>query len=354
MTSPRTDLTAAAGGAAPSRLDALYRAVVERVAPLDDGAAAAWIERHGLLSMARVEALPAAVRERLRERARDNAVYNLYVGARFRELAAALAAAGIPVCPLKGIFLLDRIYRDDPASRVLGDLDLLVPEARLDEAVARLAAGGALQERPSSRRLRRVYPERVLTGSSMMVELHGRLGYKHCPVSAWNDVAPVPSTVHGEPVFALDRETTLVHLVSHLVKHRPLSRLVWVEDVLRWVETGVDAARAVEVAGRLGALHSLVAGIRVLRRLVGEDLLPGVPASVPGMGGRLLAWNEERIWGGPAIRRLPDPARRTGGRAGLRSLASAVLLADRPGHALRAVAVKAAEVVLRQPREEGE
>lgn len=329
----------------------LHRRVAARVAGLEDQAAAAWIDGHALLSMAACEELPEGVRERLRERSRHVAAYALYAVERFRAIADALAdpgAAGgepIPLCPLKGIFLLDSIYRDDPGSRPLADLDLLVPAERIDEAVDRLRDRLGLVERRVSRRLRRFYPERILGSHHLEVELHSRLGYKHGAASAWSDLAPVPAEVHGRPVHALDRETTLVHLVSHLVKHRPLSRLGWVEDVLRWSERGVDGARATAVAERIGARRSLVAGVRVLRRVVGEDLLPGVPGG-SGRSSRWLGLHERRLWREIAGGDLPDPPAGTA-HSRSASLASAVFLADRPSHALRALAVKAAELALR-------
>jgi hypothetical protein len=331
--------------------------VAERVAGLGEEEAAAWIEGHGLFAMAGCDALPAGVRARLRERSVHLAAYNLYAVERFQAIADALAegieaaegaaSAEIPVCPLKGIYLLDTIYRSDPGSRGIADLDLLVPAGRMDDAVARLEARLGLAERPVSRRLRRVYPERVLAGKRFEVELHDRLGYKHGAASAWSDLAPRPARVHDREVHALDRETTLVHLVSHLVKHRPLSRLGWVEDVLRWAELGVDGERATAVAERLGARRSLVAGVRVIRRVVGDDLLPGVP---DGSDDRAVRRHERRLWSDLAGGRLPDPP--GGGRAPSKSGAvlSTVLLADRPAHAVRAVAVKAAEVALRGRR----
>ncbi len=330
----------------------LHRRVAARVAGRSDDDAAAWIADHGLLSMAACEELPEGVRERLRERARHVAAYGLYAIERFRAIADVLAEPGaaggepIPLCPLKGIFLLDSIYHDDPGSRPLADLDLLVPAARIDQAVDRLGDELGLVERPMSRRLRRIYPERILGSHNLEVELHSRLGYKHGAASAWSELAPVPADVHDRRVHALDRETTLVHLVSHLVKHRPLSRLGWVEDVLRWSERGVDGERATAVAERIGARRSLIAGVRVLRRLVGDELLPGVPDGT-GRAGRGIALHERRLWRGIADGALPDPP--TGGtvRSRSASLVSAVFLADRPSHAVRALAVKAAELALR-------
>ncbi|HSL82420.1 MAG TPA: nucleotidyltransferase family protein, partial [Thermoanaerobaculia bacterium] len=209
---------------ASDALEALRRRVAARVAGMAKGEAASWIAGHGLLSMAGCEALPAGVRERLREALRRSAAHNLLAVARFQQAADALAAAGVPACPLKGIHLLDTVYRDDPGARPLSDVDLLVPAGAADEAVARLEAALELRETPLSRRLRGVHPERVLAGRAFVLELHTRLGPAHGWASTWEEVSPVPGRVHGREVHVLDRETTLVHLVTHLVRHRPLSR----------------------------------------------------------------------------------------------------------------------------------
>lgn len=326
---------------APPPLERLHRRAAGRAAGMGAEEAAAWIAGHGLLSMAAGEELPAAVRERLRPRVLETAAHNLYAVARFQEVVDALS--GLPVCPLKGIHLLDTVYREDPQSRPLSDLDLLVPEPRVEEAVSRLAGLG-LRETASSRGIRDVSPERVLTDGRLAVEVHSRLGIKHGRRSTWGEVTPVPGRLHDREVFVLDRETTLVHLVSHLVKHRPFSRLVWVEDVLRWTAGGVDAERAVARAGDLGALRSLVAGVRVLRRALGPLGLAAVPERPPGVaGGLAVRLNERLLWRDL----LADPWSAGLGTPGSRTL-SALLLSDRGGDALRFSGAKLAELLRRK------
>lgn len=299
----------------------LYRRAAERVAGLADGEAAEWIAEHGLLSMARWEGLSEGVRERLRERAREIAAYNLYAVSRFRELVDALD--DVPVCALKGIHLLGTVYRRDPESRLLSDLDLLVPASRIGEVVARLATLG-LEELPVSRRIEGVSPHRIVADERLVVEVHTRLGFKHAARSEWDDVAPRETRLHDRSVFVLDRETTLVHLVAHFVKHRPFSRLGWVEDVLRWTEPGVDGRRALARARDLGAYRSFVAGARVLRAALGPLGLDEVPDRPPRAADRVVIQIHERLlWRDLVV----DPWRAGPGSAGGRTL-TALLLSD--------------------------
>lgn len=335
----------------PDARDALHRRVAARVAGMPEAEAARWIAGHGLLSTASCAALPSGVRDRLRDAVRRTAAHNLLAVARFQQAVDALAAAGVPVCPLKGIHLLDTVYRDDPGARPLSDVDLLVPARAADDAVTRLEEALGLEETPLSRRLRGAHPERVLAGRAFVVEVHTRFGTAHGWASTWEEVSPIPGRVHGRDVHVLDRETTLVHLVTHLVRHRPLSRLVWVEDALRWSALGVDGARAVEVARRLGGRRAYLAGLRAVRRVVGPELLAGAARAAVGPGDRVSRVLERLLWPDLAAGRLPDPTSdATGGARAAGRVLSAVLLADRPGLALRYLRARGAELAVRARR----
>lgn len=309
-----------------------------------------WLLGHGLLALRRHPGLSAELRGRLDEAARRTLAANLWLIHRFGEVADALD--GLPLCPLKGIHLLDTVYREHPGERRVGDLDLLVRPADAEAAVERLGRLG-LRELAGSRRMAGFWPERVLADGRLAVELHTRLGIKHGLRAAWEELAPVPATLHGRPVHLLDPATTLVHLVAHQVKHGPFVELRWAEDVLRWAAalgtgdaaggTGALAA-AMATARRLGAARTLVAGVRALRAAAGDDLLPAVPPTLPGLAGRAIALNERRVW------RL-DPADPFA--AGERSTPlvrnlSALLLADGPADAAAFLAVKARELAARR------
>lgn len=323
----------------------LVAGALERVSGLSAREAAAWIDSHGLLSLVRDSRLDGAVRDLLMPRVREVAAQNLAHVDLFRRLVDTFQ--GIPVCPLKGIHLLDTVYRDDPESRPMLDLDLLVPADAIDEAVAGAGSLG-FREIGVSHRIRGVAPARVLTSGAAVVELHTRLGIKHGWPSAWDQVAPRPGRVHGREVFVLDAETLLVHLVIHVVKHRPFSRLVWVEDVLRWIEQSggggsegsIDGARVVARARELGAFRSLVAGVRILRRTLGPVGLPEVPDAPSRPADRAaVRLNERLVWRDL----LGDPWGAGESTAPGRAL-SALLLADRVADAGRFLRAKAMEV----------
>lgn len=324
-----------------SPLDRFHDRAAARAAALPPDAAFTWLDAHGLLALRRHPGLAPGLRRRLDEAARRNLAANLWAIHRFGEVVEALA--GLDVCPLKGIHLLDTVYRHDPGERRLGDLDLLLRRRDVEAAVARLAPLG-LGELPGSRRTAAFWPERVLGDGRLAVELHTRLGIKHGARSAWEEVEPVAGEVHGRRVWLLDRETTLVHLVAHWVKHGPFVELRWAEDVLRQAASGVDGAAALARARRLGAARTLVAGVRALRAAAGDDLLPGVPATLPGAAGRAIARNERRVWrldaGDPfAVGERSTPLARN---------VTALLLADRPADAAGFLLAKARELLARR------
>jgi hypothetical protein len=328
-------------------------------AALPPDRAFAWLLAHGLFALRSHPGLPEPLRRRLDEEARRNLANNLWLIHRFGEIADALA--GLDFCPLKGIHLLDTVYREHPGERRVGDLDLLVREDEVEAAIGRLEGLG-LRELPGSRRTAGVSPERVLADGRLVVELHTRLGIKHGPRSGWDELVPVTGELHGRRVHLLDGATTLVHLVAHWVKHGPFVELRWAEDVLRWAAAspGADgavdgaagaaagealaSAAAMATARRLGAARTLVAGARALRAAAGDDLLPGVPPALPGFAGRAIAFNERRVWRldreDPfAVAERSTPARRN---------LSALLLADGPADAAAFAAAKARELAARR------
>ena len=320
-----------------SHRERLYDAAIVQAVDLGPADGARWLVGHGLLVLTGHPRLPAPLRPALVVALQRNAAANLLHVARFQEIADALG--DLPFCPLKGLHLLATAYRDDPEHRVLTDLDLLVPEDDAVAAIARLAALG-YREGAASRRLAADRHERVLSDGRLTVELHTRLGIKHGPHSTWADLAPRPGRVHDRDCHLLDAETTLVHLVTHFVKHGPFTRLGWAEDVLRWSERGVDGAAAFAVARRLGAARSFVAGVRALAALAGDDLLPAVPR---GTADRLLELHERTVWS----HLRPQPLHAGFASNALRRNLSALLLADRPADAGAFLRAKGRELAQR-------
>jgi hypothetical protein len=326
-------------------LDRLHTAAVAHATALgDDGAG--WLLGHGLLAVAEHPDLPAALREPLADAVRRNAARNLLLVHRFRRLAGALAEAGVPVAPLKGLWLFATAYRDDPEHRAMGDLDLLVPAERADDAVARLAELG-YRETATSRRAARRRHERVLGDGELTVELHTSLSPGLGRRGGWAALAPAPGRLHDHACHLLDESTHRAFLCLHFTRHGPFSQLRWAEDLLREAAATEDGGSGLLAAARrLGARRATVAAVAALRALVGDDLLPAVPRRPGGLGDAAMALAFALPWRG--LRRRPLAA---GAAIGpWRRTAANVLLADRPADALRALTGKAHEIAARRGR----
>jgi hypothetical protein len=275
-------------------IERLYTLAVEHVNALSTGEAAGWIRYHGLLSLADDDRVPEAVREGVAEdRTRNLAVSVLRVW-QFQEVVDALG--DIPVCALKGVLLLDTVYADNPEDRILWDVDVLVAAEHADEAFERLTALLELTETRESFDCRQRSHHRTLVKKNFSLEVHTRLGIKHGSFSTWSELEPVAMRIHDRDVYALDRETLIVHLIAHFVKHRPFSCLKWVVDILLLAEEPIDWVRVVDRAKALGAHRSLVAGIRMIRRLLGNDALVGTPTSAGITSQVLVLLNERWMW----------------------------------------------------------
>lgn len=60
----------------------------------------------------------------------------LAAGAQLYKLAEMLDARGVPFCLLKGIALVNTVYRETPLWRPFGDVDILAPEAYFDQVIS--------------------------------------------------------------------------------------------------------------------------------------------------------------------------------------------------------------------------
>ena len=93
------------------------------------------------------DAVPPDARTRLRAVHEAGTASNLALLAEAARLQAILAAAGIPSVALKGTALV-AVHYPMPGARHVGDLDLLVPRDRVEEAARALALADAGRMRP--------------------------------------------------------------------------------------------------------------------------------------------------------------------------------------------------------------
>jgi len=149
----------------------------------------------------------------------------------------AISGAGVPVIALKGTFLAEHVY-DDEALRPMGDLDLLVPAERAEDAAAAVLALGYRWDESSSTRAvdyaTHHHLRRLVLDGRLPVELHRALtradvSWRVDPRDLWRRAQP--ARVRGVDALALAPEHLLLHLVLHAATHRFVVPLLAIEDI---------------------------------------------------------------------------------------------------------------------------
>ena len=224
--------------------------------------------RHGLLSAVAGRLPPddAGLGERWRHLERGARLRDARLREVLEEVLRVLAAAGVTPIALKGPVLADRLY-PDPGLRPSTDLDLLVPEAALDRAVAALAGVGFGRSAPlvDAYQRRHHHHLHLPRQPGPDVELHFR-PHSACgarlPAAAFIARALPYRTARGTPVQILSPEDELVALAIHATGHL-LERGAWLLDLLLFVERyplldwATIAKRSVEFRCRRSVAYAL-------------------------------------------------------------------------------------------------
>jgi Uncharacterised nucleotidyltransferase len=254
----------------------------------------------GLADKGLLHDLPAEVRTYLEAVHELNGERNRRIADQLQEIIAMLNAVGIEPVLLKGVaYLVTDLYRD-PAARVIGDIDLLVPNDQLAAAVAALTAIG--------------YREAGLDDFSFAAHHH------HTPLARQHDAAAVE--LHTEAVaepftpflptarilggarrveadgrrFRLPApQDQIVHNIVHTqltdrhywlaqVPLRPLSDLARLRLTS---EDQIDWQRILVVFDRAGHGSACRAWLLAAEQLLGQ-YLPGVVR--PNLSARIACW----------------------------------------------------------------
>jgi hypothetical protein len=261
----------------PVRWGALARvAVHERVATTV----------HERLARARPGLVPAEVLSSMAAHAAGVRMLMTYVAHRLDRTLAALEAARVPVVLLKGAALGRTVYRS-LAERSMGDLDLLVPAAQREEALAAALADGWQRSEFESPALGAFYadhyhlpPLRDARVRELHLELHTDLlaaGHPFALSAAdvWGAARPdrpggalVPDPVHG-----------VLHLCMHFVWSHMLAQGGGqaIRDLHHVLEAGtVDWDALVREAGARHARDVCFWTFHLARRVAGVAVPDGV------------------------------------------------------------------------------
>ena len=224
--------------------------------------------------------VPEAVQSGLRSLYLANALRNQLLAEELARILSLLGDAGIPVIPLKGVSLALALF-GDPASRVCGDIDILVSPSDVKPALDLILASGYDAEvnhpyfaKLALRHGRHFNAVRESRGISFLLEVHWTL-IQHSSKNAeavrnlWAGARP--QTYFAVPAYSPGPEWEFLYLCLHAADH-DWQVLKWLVDVHQTVVSGtVNWQKAMEEAERLEL------GLVVRQTLAVSSLLLGTP-----------------------------------------------------------------------------
>lgn len=246
--------------------------------------------------------------------------------ARLGVIRRALAEADIPFCLLKGLALIHTLYRDHPLWRCLGDIDILVPENRMDATITAFrAAGYRIAEHKRDIEAIRRYGHKICFSADGPApdtfDVHFRpLGKKLFAPTArlstdvfFRDPAACP--IGGAMVLIPNPELHFLYLCLHLALQHHLASLNWLYDLRMFTQNApaldwddfVARARAYRV-GRAAAT-SLQAARDILDAAVPPDAMAGLLPRPPGLVAGL--WIGSRLDAANVVNRRHEYRQRT-------------------------------------------
>lgn len=227
---------------------------------------------HHLRSLDLLSALPEDMRKRLGRLHAETSIINRHLLLIMGTLEAALAEREMKVIVFKGAALLNTIYRD-LALRPMEDLDLMVPEGKLDALKGILEAQGFVQDG--------LYPFSFRRGI-LSVDLHRdfmsshRIGSRREILNVragdpWQRAVPFTGS---RSLYRLSMPDELTALSCHLLKHR-YERLIWFVDLagmLRLIHASERWPEIVAHARRVRSDRILLYALLLAKRLADADV----------------------------------------------------------------------------------
>ena len=228
------------------------------------------------------KAVPAEILSSLREDSLKNSRSSLALTRELLELLALFEDHEISTIPYKGPTLAASAY-GDIGLRQFVDLDLIVHRQDVLKVKELLVARGwqpefELNDAQEAAFLDHYYDYGFRNGQGMLIEIHWELteGFFTFPIDIerlWDRLVPV--TIAGRRLMTLSPEDSLLIVCVHSSKHL-WSRLGWISDVARLIETNkdIDWTFVFDHAAALGSRRMLSIGLLLASELGGASL-PG-------------------------------------------------------------------------------
>jgi len=251
---------------------------------------------HGIESLGFYN-VPDPIRTELANFFKVNAIRNEILAEEMAGILRLLGDAGVPAMPLKGVALAESLY-EDPALRVLEDIDVLVPAERITEAFHLIVSSGYKPEFTQAFLLDllvRYGKDCLLIRESPMcmypLELHcglvwgGRLE-RDLLEKIWSDASR--ETVYGVSAFALSPDWEFLYLATHAARHGQNS-IKWLVDLDRFCSRRtLDWKSIQQKAQRLGWEGTIRDSLSACAHLFDTPIDPTFASITPPRPFRLL------------------------------------------------------------------
>ena len=202
----------------------------------------------------------------------------------------------IPVILLKGAALVRTLYRE-PGVRPMGDLDLLVPRSRLNDAQAAVQRGGYVpvdDGRDEHWAMHQHLPRLIGGAHPVAIEVHGHVVRLDSPLAFdieefWQRAQPLAAD--GAPCSVLAPEDQLIHLALNFFRDRryhsrgALGQLCDLSETIR--QYPIDWRAVVDRGARYRIGGPFACSLQLARSLMDAPIPDGVVQSLaPRMAAR--------------------------------------------------------------------
>ena len=195
-----------------------------------------------------------------------------------RIVAGQLQAAGIDILLLKGAALNLRIY--PKSTRLMSDLDIVVPRHQIEKAVSALVAGGWNSMFRSVESLPSVTHGCHFKRGDTELDLHWDFFHGR-PLTAeqqsriWSESDT--AEVDGIPVRTLSPECQTLHTCEHGLRYNETPPLRWIADTFFILKNAgeIDWQRLRIHANEFGLVEPVVRTLEYLQQWLGVSLPPG-------------------------------------------------------------------------------
>ncbi len=170
-------------------------------------------------------AVPPHFLSQMQQKHQQTTLQNLAIYRELRLIAEKMQAAAVPLIVLKGTYLATAVY-PHIGQRGIGDLDLLVPEEKIAQAVDIMHGLGWQETQPFTldalRHYRHHLPTMVKKGVNFPVEIHWNIAKpptssRLTPDQLWQQATP--TSLAGTAALAFPLHLQLLHLALHAAYH---------------------------------------------------------------------------------------------------------------------------------------